>query len=113
MGESRAMTEPVIVAASSPGKPPPKIPRKRRWRWYLGGGLLAVALLLVGCWRLMIWMPGQSYRGELPPLGDETVELEAQLRADVKHLAVNIGERNLDRYPQLEAARTWMRDSLT
>lgn len=44
-------------------------------------------------------MPGTSYRGELPPADEGLVSLAAELRQDVTHLAVDIGERNVRNRP--------------
>lgn len=48
----------------------------------------------------MIWMPGTSYRGELPPADDALVSLADELRHDIQQLAVDIGERNVQNRPQ-------------
>lgn len=85
--------------------------RQRRWYW-LGGGVVVAFGLLVAAWRVMIWMPGQSYRGDLPRASETALRIEARLRADVDQLSVTIGERNLDHYPQLQAARQFMREQL-
>ncbi|MDX1431190.1 MAG: M20/M25/M40 family metallo-hydrolase [Gammaproteobacteria bacterium] len=51
-------------------------------------------------------MPGDSHRGELPPLTRAQSELRERLRDHVATLAGMIGERNMHRYgPLLEAAR--------
>ena len=47
----------------------------------------------------MIEMPGTSYRGELPPADEALLSLAAELRQDVARLAVDIGERNLQKPP--------------
>ncbi|MBL7041576.1 MAG: M28 family peptidase [Pirellulaceae bacterium] len=44
-------------------------------------------------------MPGDSYRGELPPADDALESLAVELRRDVAHLAEEIGERNLRNRP--------------
>ena len=56
-------------------------------------GLAAVATL--GVWVVMIRMPGASWRGPLPPLGDAEAALRDELRRDVEALAGVIGERHL------------------
>lgn len=48
-------------------------------------GILIFALL--GVYRTMIWIPGQSYRGELPPLTAAEEQLAAQLQIDVTAIA--------------------------
>lgn len=64
--------------------------------------LLLVLGALVGIlWFTMIRMPGQSYRGPLPPLTPEQLALREELRRHVWKLAGEIGERNVfqpDRY---------------
>jgi Zn-dependent M28 family amino/carboxypeptidase len=52
----------------------------------------------------MIRMPGESYRGVLPPLTGEQAALGDELRQNVEALAGRIGERNLLRYGNLVAA---------
>lgn len=82
---------------------------RRRRLWYRLGGIgVFLVLLLIGCWRLMIWMPGQSYRGPLPAATAATQAIERQLRKDIDRLAVEIGERNLNHYPQLQSARQFI-----
>jgi hypothetical protein len=39
--------------------------------------------------------PGESYKGELPPLADDERLLARELRAHIETLARDIGERNL------------------
>ncbi len=52
----------------------------------------------------MIRMPGRSHRGPLPPADDELIQLAAELRRHVTHLAEEIGERNVQHRPK-ELAR--------
>ena len=52
----------------------------------------------------MIGMPGTSYRGELPPADEALLSLAGELRRDVTHLAVDIGERNVQNRPQAVGA---------
>jgi Zn-dependent M28 family amino/carboxypeptidase len=53
-------------------------------------------------------MPGKSFRGPLPALTASQKSLSERLRADVSHLAVDIGERNLDRPAELVKTRDWI-----
>lgn len=53
---------------------------------------------------MMIDMPGESFRGELPKLSEPQTTLRDQLQRDVEKLALDIGERNIDRLPALNAA---------
>jgi Zn-dependent M28 family amino/carboxypeptidase len=86
--------------------------RRRKWYW-MGGATLFLALVSLASWRLMIWMPGQSFHGELPPPTDLTLHTDQQLRDCVNHLSATIGERNLGHYRQLQAARAYMRAQLS
>lgn len=61
----------------------------------------------------MIRMPGDNFRGALPPLTEEQRGLEQALRRHVQQLAGTIGERNLFRYTQLVAAADYIRATLT
>src|SRR5688572_29599020 len=51
--------------------------------------------LLLGCGPMITKPPGESYKGELPPMTDEDRRLAADLRKHVDVLASDIGERNL------------------
>jgi hypothetical protein len=66
--------------------------------------------LLSSPWQLTtgLRMPGESHRGPPPALTVEQEQLAAALRADVSHLAVNIGERNVWRPASYEEARLWI-----
>jgi hypothetical protein len=85
-------------------------PRARRRR--VIGRLLSVPVGLValgvGAWWWMIRMPGQSFRGQLPPLSSEEQALSAELRRDVTELAVTIGERNTRRPEGLDLAASFV-----
>lgn len=48
----------------------------------------------------MVRMPGRSYRGPLPPADDRLLQLSAELRSHVTHLAEEIGERNVLHRPR-------------
>ena len=56
-------------------------------------------------------MPGESFHGATPPLTPEQITLRTELVSDVQSLAGNIGERNLSRYPQLNAAAEFIEKS--
>lgn len=49
-------------------------------------------------------MPGKSFAGPPPPLTPEELTLRDELASDVRKLAGEIGERNVQHYPQLQAA---------
>ena len=60
-------------------------------------------------WWKMIRMPGNSYQGPLPVADKQLLSLTAELRRDVKHLAEEIGERNILRHPkELAQAADWI-----
>lgn len=95
-------------------QPPPGPPRRRRRLWKKV--LLAVALSLVFVvgigWRVMFYMPGESFSGILPPLAaaepspanGPKLSLRDELKRDVTKLATEIGPRNLRRPAKLIAA---------
>ena len=68
----------------------------------------SVLILLLGAalvaWWIMIRMPGTSFRGLPPALTSEEQALRDELKQAVQVLAGEIGERNMEHYPQLEAA---------
>lgn len=59
----------------------------------------------------MFQMPGESYRGELPPLTQKEVVLRDALQRDVEKLASEIGERNYLHYKELMAAADFLEAS--
>lgn len=72
--------------------------------------LLALTTLFGSCFAGMVSMPGRSWSADL---GTPPPELEAALKADVTHLAVTIGERNLDHAPAaLEQSAQWVEGRL-
>ena len=71
------------------------IPERRRALRVRIAGCAALALLGIAWGWRMIRMPGESYSGPLPPLGEAESALAAALRRDVLELAVEIGERNI------------------
>ncbi len=79
-------------------------------RWIFWG---AVLITFVVCWFVMIRMPGQSFRGAPPSLSADEQKLRTELMTDVQKLGGEIGERNLDRYPQLLAAAAYIEAELT
>lgn len=68
------------------------------------GPVLAVAALLA----YMVWMPGQSYRGRLPPLDAERLEMAERLRAHVETLCRHPAGRNHVEKQGLAAARDYI-----
>lgn len=75
--------------------------RKRRTMlWGLCATIvLMVAIAVVGWWT-MIRMPAESYHGELPAADNRLKSLSDELRRDVAHLSVEIGERNVYSRPE-------------
>lgn len=84
--------------------------RPSRWKKITLGASLAVLLIAALAWRLMFYMPGESFSGELPPITagaaakDSGLSLSEELRRDVTRLAADIGPRNLRRPAKLAAA---------
>jgi len=74
----------------------------------LGLFLTAAAAFLV----YMMAMPGKTFSGPLAPLSPEEFQTAANLRADTMYLSDAIGERNLDRYKNLNSAAKYIEDSL-
>lgn len=61
----------------------------------------------------MIRMPGKSFHGTARPLSPTETVLREELKAGVRKLGGEIGERNLARYPQLQAAALYIENQLT
>jgi Zn-dependent M28 family amino/carboxypeptidase len=57
-------------------------------------------------------MPGKNI-SNAAPLSPEDIDLRAELKSDVQTLAGEIGERNMARYPQLNAAADFIEDSFS
>jgi hypothetical protein len=66
--------------------------------------LAAVLLVAVAAGCVMLGMPGRSFEGPSPPLGDEDAALRAELERDVRALAEEIGDRSVFRPERMEAA---------
>lgn len=71
------------------------------------GTFLFLASALVA---YMIAMPGRSYSASPAALSDEELRVAVSLRKDVTYLAATVGERNLDRYKNLQAAAQYLED---
>ena len=59
----------------------------------------------------MVAMPGKSYSGSPPQFSLEELKAAVNLHKDVNYLAGTIGERNLDRYKNLQDASQYIEDS--
>lgn len=77
--------------------------------------ILSVILSILIGWVYfaMIWMPGDSYRGSMPPLTEQETALQTALQKDVKKLSGEIGEHNYSEYKNLVAAANFLDASLT
>ena len=78
-----------------------KTPKRKR-RLLRGVCIVASLVVLVFgiAWWIMIRMPGTSYQGQLPAPDESLKSLGDELRREVQHLAVDIGERNVRNHPQ-------------
>ena len=70
---------------------------------------IVVAAILVLLWWLGMRMPGKNV-SKAGPLSPDEVVLREELRANVQKLAVEIGERNMWHYAQLNAAADFIED---
>jgi hypothetical protein len=77
------------------------------------GAVLFLAGLVVHQYARAVSMPGESWRGALPPLTEEQGRLRDALRRDVEHLAGEIGERNMPHILGLREAADWLETSLS
>jgi hypothetical protein len=71
-------------------------------------GVIILGIIISWGWFTMIQMPGESYRGELPPLTQKEVALRDALQRDVEKLGSEIGERNFLHYKELMAAADFL-----
>jgi hypothetical protein len=74
--------------------------------------IAAVALVIALLWWFGMRMPGTNV-STAAPLSPEEIALRDELRADVQKLAGGIGERNMSRYAQLNAAADFIEQSFT
>jgi hypothetical protein len=74
--------------------------------------ILLISLLLLGtaAWWLLLRMPGKNV-ANAAALSAAELSLRDELRADVRTLAAEIGERNVPRYPKLKAAAEFIESS--
>jgi len=66
-------------------------------------------VLVAGC--AMIWMPGKSHSGALPQLDAAQTALRDALQTDLEKLAGEIGERNVFKYENMNAAADFIETS--
>lgn len=88
-------------------------PSRSNWKLRSAGIAVIVALLagFVWIWR-MTQMPLHSYRGSLPALTAEQLDLESRLSAHVKHLSGTIGERDASQAGKLHATTDYIQTTL-
>lgn len=80
------------------------------WRLLLFFAILAGFLVMAFFFTTR--MPGSSYSGPLSTLGKEETELKERLEKHVGVLAGTIGERNFWRYEKLQAAASYIEETL-
>ena len=73
---------------------------------------LAVVTFFFLLWLFGMRMPGKNI-STAAPLSSAEIALRAELAADVQALAGDIGERNMPRYPQLNAAADFIENSFS
>jgi hypothetical protein len=74
--------------------------------------LIAVAGVLALLWWFGMRMPGKNI-SKAAPLSPDEIILREELRSDVQKLGGEIGERNMWRYAQLNAAADFIEDSFS
>ncbi|HVX10126.1 MAG TPA: M28 family peptidase [Pirellulales bacterium] len=97
----------------------PPVRKRRRWKKIVAGVVLGLAFFSGIAWRVMFYMPGQSFSGDLPPLAaaeegqGQGLSLARELERDVRKLAIDIGPRNVRRREKLAAAAQFVERELT
>jgi len=87
-------------------------PMSRRKLWIVS---IAVSLGLSYCIYQVLfatYMPRDSFSGSLDPLSADGLQIRNNLLAHVRALSLDIGERNLQKHRQLEAAAEYIADKL-
>src|SRR6266853_3906338 len=74
--------------------------------------IVAVAAIFFLLWWFGVRMPGKNI-SSAAPLSVTEIELRDELIADVRVLGGEIGERNMARYPQLNAAADFIENSFS
>jgi hypothetical protein len=81
----------------------------RRPGWLLFAFAIgAIGILLAGGLSYILYMPGKSYTGPLPPITPAEAQVRDRLTSHVQTLAGDIGERNIWRYQSLLAAADYI-----
>ena len=73
--------------------------------------VLSLAVALAGLTAFVVWMPGESFDREQPPLTESEKTLATALRAHVETLASTIGNRSVGNYENLERAADYIRQT--
>ncbi len=73
--------------------------------------VILLILIFIG-WLTMFQMPGNSYRGPLPPLSEDASALTYLLEEDVKKLAIDFSQRNVYHYDELCKTADFLEESL-
>ncbi len=77
--------------------------------WARAVALASLPPALMGAlWFFVVRMPGESYRGTLPPLSAEERERHERLEADVTYLAVALGERSEETPDTVSSAAAYL-----
>jgi len=71
-------------------------------------GSLALAILLGSAYYVILYMPGRSYVGTLPPLSADEMTIRDHLAQHVRALAEKIGERHIWRPAALDQAARYI-----
>jgi len=82
----------------------------------VAGTLARLPVMVAGVFVGLLWlywwttlrMPGRSFSGPLPPFTAEELSLAQSLEQEVRHLALDLGERNTRHPEALEAAAAWI-----
>lgn len=73
---------------------------------------MVAGLFLLGCYWVMIRMPGRSWSGALPAISAQQIALRDMLTADVQVLAGKIGQRNIRLPFRLDMAASHIEERL-
>jgi acetylornithine deacetylase/succinyl-diaminopimelate desuccinylase-like protein len=84
---------------------------RREWLWVALQLVIFGSLFLAASFYVTS-MPGNSYKGSLPPLTEVEVERREKLKNHVSALAERIGERNLHHYDALKASVDFIENEL-
>jgi Zn-dependent M28 family amino/carboxypeptidase len=75
--------------------------------------LILLAIFSIWGWSMVIFMPGKSYAGELPPLTPAEQLFKKELLRDIQTIAGKIGEHNYAFPKQLAASEQFISQSLS